>query len=321
MLFGQQWILSPWMWLLVVVFVDVAHVYATIFRTYWSKAQRKLYGDVLWVIPLACFVLAVLIHQASAVWFWRLLAYTAVWHFIRQQYGFMRLYMRHESSNRFSRALHACVIYSATIFPMLQWHLQGGKNFHWMIDGDFLLGDGRYVALWPFLEAVYGLLLLIFIIYEIRSIRNGASFNWPKHLVIWGSVSSWYLGIVYFNGDLTFTLLNVIAHGIPYITLIWITDARRMVGIKKPIARALVFISIILVLATLEEGLWDGFVWREHPHFFSWLYPVQSLGDRTWLHLIIPLLALPQLVHYVLDGFIWKMRHISTEEKPHSTNN
>ena len=29
------------------------------------------------------------------------------------------------------------------------------------------------------------------------------------------------MGIVYFKGDLTFTLLNVVSHGIPYYALVW----------------------------------------------------------------------------------------------------
>jgi hypothetical protein len=44
-------------------------------------------------------------------------------------------------------------------------------------------------------------------------------FNIPKNLIIIGTLSSWFFGIVYFNNDLVFTLLNVVSHGIPYMAL------------------------------------------------------------------------------------------------------
>ena len=31
--------------------------------------------------------------------------------------------------------------------------------------------------------------------------------------------------------------------------------------------------------------------------------------NQTALSFLVPLLALPQITHYILDGFIWKIRH------------
>ena len=59
------------------------------------------------------------------------------------------------------------------------------------------------------------------------------------------------------------------------------------------------------MLALLEEGLWDIAVFRDHPAFFGVFYDDQVAPHSalTWL---VPLLSLPQLTHYVLDGIIWK---------------
>jgi len=48
---------------------------------------------------------------------------------------------------------------------------------------------------------------------------------------------------------------------------------------------------------------WDRGVWQDR----SWLFgsPWQ-IGDLKLV--LVPLLALPQLVHYVLDGFIWRRK-------------
>ncbi|MGZ3476685.1 MAG: hypothetical protein ACXWUG_22920, partial [Polyangiales bacterium] len=54
--------------------------------------------------------------------------------------------------------------------------------------------------------------------------------------------------------------------------------------------------------ALIEEGLWDRFVWHDHEHLFG---EGELLSPRA-LAFLVPLLALPQAVHYALDGVIWR---------------
>lgn len=70
----------------------------------------------------------------------------------------------------------------------------------------------------------------------------------------------------------------------------------------------LVFFSLLGILAYLEEGLWDGLVWREHATVFSWFQVLPVVTEQPLLALLVPLLALPQMTHYVLDGFIWRRK-------------
>jgi hypothetical protein len=56
----------------------------------------------------------------------------------------------------------------------------------------------------------------------------------------------------------------------------------------------------------VEEGLWDGLVWREHGTVFGWFAHLPTVGSSALLRWVVPLLALPQATHYVLDGFIWR---------------
>ncbi|WP_288880196.1 hypothetical protein [Pedobacter panaciterrae] len=46
---------------------------------------------------------------------------------------------------------------------------------------------------------------------------------------------------------------------------------------------------------------------------FSIFSSLPKVIDMSMLTLLVPLLALPQSTHYVLDGFIWKLK--SSEEK------
>lgn len=308
-------LLSPMSWLIMVVGIDVAHVYSTIFRTYWTRESRMRGGALLWSIPLMCLVVGVLVHMASPAWFWRLLAYAAVWHFVRQQYGFMRLYQRNETRLPWQRFISALAIYSATIYPVLYWHLSGDRAFHWMVEGDFWKFPQVPKTALSVLEFLYFMILLVYATTEVIQIVRTKTFNVPKLLLIAGTYVSWYFGIVYFNGDWAFTALNVISHGIPYLTLIWITDGKSIGSSQRAWRNVWVYALVVVFLAMGEEALWDGLVWRDHPGFFQWLYPPEPLQDRAWLNLLVPLLALPQLVHYVLDGFIWRASYGSHAAK------
>ena len=63
------------------------------------------------------------------------------------------------------------------------------------------------------------------------------------------------------------------------------------------------------MFAFIEEGLWDFTLWKEHKTIFGTTRVLDvNLSDQL-LSFVVPLLALPQITHYILDGFIWKVRH------------
>jgi hypothetical protein len=302
---------DPLWWLFLIVFVDVAHVYSTLFRAYWARESRQKFGEKLWVIPLVCLVIGVMLHMWSPLWFWRLLAYAAVWHFVRQQYGFLRLYERNEVHLNWRRRLSALTIYTATVYPLLFWHLSGDRQFHWMVDGDFMSMKTASPFVLEVFRWLYFTVIAVYVTTEIRYALTKQLVNWPKNLFVFGTVISWYFGIIFFNGDMAFTALNVISHGVPYLMLVWLSDGARIIKGRQTWQGVIFFLGIVILLAWSEEALWDSLVWRDHAVFFKWLYPEQPIGDRTWLNLIVPLLALPQLVHYVLDGFIWRRKSLA----------
>jgi len=52
----------------------------------------------------------------DVIFFWRAMAYLAVFHFVRQQYGFLRLYSRQEIPS-ISTKIDSITIYFTTITP------------------------------------------------------------------------------------------------------------------------------------------------------------------------------------------------------------
>lgn len=307
---------SELLWFILIVCIDVGHVYSTIYRTYMDKETIRKNRMLFFLSPLLLYLTGVMLHSIHPLFFWRAMAYLAVFHFIRQQYGFMRLYSRNEKQNPIFRKIDGVTIYAATLYPMIYWHTQGKQNFNWFIENDFFYINQP--GLTPVFFVIYLAILFIYLVKEIFIVFTEKKFNLPKNLLTFGTIVSWYMGIVYFKGDLTFTLLNVVSHGIPYYALVWAygNNQQKKITMKENWMKLFfnpknifLFVGFLVVLAYLEEMLWDGFIWKEHNSVFPLTNLLPDLtGFKNLTSLVIPLLALPQLMHYFIDGFIWKMK-------------
>jgi len=303
-------------WVVLIVMIDVAHVYSTLYRTYFNPLEFKKQQHVLVAIPVFCYIIGVIVYAYDGLVFWRILAYLAVYHFVRQQYGFMRIYSRNQHQSTTGRHIDTAVIYIATIYPLIYWHFTTKRNFNWFIDGDFVLF--HFNGILDISLVIYVLIITAYLIKEIVLYIKTRYLNLPKTLLILGTLLSWYFGIVYYNGDMAFTTLNVVSHGIPYMALIWFYERKRFTKTGSLSGRLLkitfsrygvtVFVGLIIFFAYMEEGLWDGLVWREHAAFFKPFASLPAITGTGLLTVLVPLLSLPQSTHYVLDGFIWKIK-------------
>ncbi len=303
-----------WLWVSAVVFVDVAHVWATGWRVYADGEEFRSRASLYLAVPAACWAAGVVLHSLSALAFWRVLAYAAVFHFVRQQYGWVALYRRKNGEEEgFARRLDAAVIYGATLVPLLFWHAHQPRRFQWFVRGDFLSGLPPAVSLTAML--LYAGVFAAWLAKELARVRRGLPVSWGKLLVVTSTVVMWFGGIVVLNSDYAFTVTNVIVHGVPYFGLVFLT-ARARSGERAAAGRppsladagarsAALFLLPLFALAFLEEWGWDRLVWHENRAIF----PGPALEPATLLlSLIVPLLALPQATHYVLDGFLWRIR-------------
>ncbi|MDI9342115.1 MAG: hypothetical protein QM534_16195 [Sediminibacterium sp.] len=307
---------NEWFWLLLVVCVDVGHVYSTLYRTYMDRDTLSKRKVLFYSVPLLAYLSGVVLHLIDGLVFWRCLAYLAVFHFIRQQYGFMRLYSRHEE-NKIYRQIDTLTIYAACIYPLLHWHFNGPEAFNWFIDGDFFYLHSDTLS--TISGILYCSILALYIGKEIHCGFTTGSLSIPKNLLVLGTITSWYFGIVYFRTDLSFTLLNIVSHGVPYYALVWAHGNKKSAspavyksGFLKTIFSPrylLLFLGIVFVLAYLEEWIWDNAVWREHRTIFlAWPEFPDFSQHPVMMSLLVPLLTMPQMLHYIIDAFIWKIK-------------
>lgn len=305
---------SPtWTWIAGVLLVDVAHVWSTIFVTYWDPYERRRRSWLYSVTPLIAYLAACGLYQFGDQIFWRTIAYLAAFHFVRQQYGWMMLYRgRAGQRDRLGRWLDGALIYATMLYPLIVWHTTLPRNFWWMRERDFATGVPGVMA--SIALALYVGLAIVYVARAVRELVAGATITWGKHLLVLTTAACWYLGIVGTNSDYAFTVTNIFIHGIPYMVLVFMYARRVTVPavergvtarlLAKRKYALLMFVTTLWAIAYAEELLWDHAAWHDHPGLFGASTEHGLLAQLApWL---VPLLVTPQLVHYLLDGFLWR---------------
>lgn len=296
-----------WAWLLLVVCVDVAHVWSTLFRTYLDAEEVRRRAGLYVTAPLAAYIVGVVAHFASPRLFWSLFAYVALFHFVRQQYGWVALYNRKARASEVERRLDTAAIYAATVGPVVWWHANLPRAFWWFVENDFISGLPSWagtVAL-----GAHFAVLAAWAGFQLLRVLRGEGLQVGKVLLVLATWVTWYGGIVLARDDFAFTVMNVLLHGVPYFALLLSyargRNAEGGYGRFGVLVRAGLpgFLLFLAALAFMEELLWDKLVWHERPGLFG--ADVLTLSPDV-LALVVPLLALPQATHYVLDAFVWK---------------
>lgn len=296
-----------WTWISAVLLIDVAHVWSSAFRVYFDSEEFKNRFWLYTLVPLCGYAVGVAVYsEYGALAFWTALAYVAVFHFVRQQFGWVVLYRaKLREKSRAAFWIDAAAIYLATVYPLIFWMTSLPRNFQWFVPNDFFnLPQAVERILFP----IYVLALAAYFGKSFYLYFKTGFLNPGKDIILATTALCWYLGIVYFNSDYAFTVTNVIIHGVPYFALVYFYARSRRAqaarGYQILSNHWIIFLATLWALAYAEELLWDKGVWHERGWMFGAGWELED-----WKTYFVPLLAVPQLTHYVLDGFIWRRKY------------
>ena len=169
-----------WAFISIIILFDVAHVWATNYRVYFDfkEVKRRPYFYLL-PIPIF-FALSFSIYSYSSSLYWTILAYVAVFHFIKQPWGFLSIYKRkYQEHSRFDLHLDKYMVWAAGIYPVLIWQGSPGRVFDWFNAGESFIVQVHK----DFIPSLYFLYLLGICIYIFRQIylfQVKDFFNLPK---------------------------------------------------------------------------------------------------------------------------------------------
>lgn len=303
-----------WVYIGVVVAFDVAHVWSTLYISYLDgEAFRRRRALFLLPIPIALLV-SWRLHSISPELFWTVVAYFAIHHFIAQHWGFVALYRyRAGEKGALDRRLDKAAVWTGALGPLLLWHASPDRQLAWFGNGEVFL-----VRLDPALRADILLVMAVvgaaWITRQVWQAGRG-KLNAGKALWMVGSWLSWSIGLLASHPIVALAAVNLM-HGLPFLGLVWFRCNRRWQGRRASGATGVlawlsqrrawaVFWGALVLVALVEETIWDGAVWGKYvPALTGW----ETLDvSGVWGSLLVALLATPQLVHYTLDRFLWKM--------------
>lgn len=303
-----------WAFLILAVAFDVAHVWTTTLRTYLDHSELTRRPKLYLLAPPAVLLVTLLLTLYSLTIFWTCAAYLAIYHFIKQDYGFLALYKaKLRESNPLDYKLDKITLYTVTIAPILLWHASPSRHFDWFNAGEqFLIRIPS--SLKPTIIIVYSSIITLYTARQIQRFKHDSSFNTGKNLLLLLITTRWAIGSLLDHPLVSLAFINVF-HGLPYMILLFTTCQRKWTQ-QKPIHwteklsqyltlqhNAALYFSVFVLIACLEETLWDGLVWRVYlPQIIS----IPKLPHKA-IAITTALLAFPQLLHYILDAFIWKL--------------
>ncbi|MEK7390053.1 MAG: hypothetical protein AAB036_10180 [Elusimicrobiota bacterium] len=304
--------LPLWGWITIVMFVDGAHSWAILHRTYLDPDEWSRRKTLFLCFPPAYWLCAFIVYSMDALVFWRLFAAFAYYHVIRQQYGFMRYYQSlHREPPGWSRLLDSAAIYAAMLYPLLFRYADPSRSWAFVfMPGDMIRLPAELLA--P-ARALYQLTLTAFAARQAWLLARGRPVNRGKIFLIVSTSLTWYVGIVHFNSGLAGVLAITIAHGLPYLALIWIFSARkwsrqegrprRMFAPDAP--GVALYLGFLCALAYGLEFLREIPLHIHGEAFFG-------ITDRISIPpgaaaFLVTLTSVPPATHYFLDAFIWRL--------------
>ena len=265
------------------------HVFATVTRTYFDKAERKKLGWFLWILVPLLFVGPIMALAGYSSLFFLLAFCWQQFHVVKQHFGFVMLYKaKNRERDATDRKLDRYFLLASLFVPL----------------GLFLLRTHPTARLpWvaPAAPGAYAILTAAWLLRQAQKWRAGAEMNWPKLALLAGVVPLQWLALGFgarFGpaGVLQAAIPLGLFHGLQYHRLLWFHNTNRY---SSPDARerngfAAVLASKVGLYLTVAIGL--NFLLSFLPPL---LFPHEAVQAAVWG---------VAFTHYCLDARIWHVR-------------
>lgn len=279
--------------------VDGSHVYSTILVSYTDKNIWQQLKPLFLIVPLMLFVSAFAFkYSGSPQYFFYFLAYLAMIHFIRQEFGWMKIASRLDASApKWLYYIDVNTSYLMTSLPML-WFLRESNAGFWYQKGDLFtipdsLGQWALYLYWP--------VITIFLVGNILHTFRTKKINVSKFLVFINTFFGWYMAKVFVQHPYLALWLMIFHHGLPYYFIVFkterVTQKLKFLDMTGRFKYPLIYLGCVCVFVLF---------------FFSHsgnLYIVNLKKDFFFGSLVYAIAVVPQMTHFILDGFIWKKKY------------
>ena len=269
--------------------VDGPHVIATVTRTYFDKQQRTRLGWLLWTLPALMLIGPAMVWMGQASLFYLFAVCWQHFHIAKQHVGFVMLWKaKNKEREPLEGKLDRWFLLTSTILPLTLFVVRT-----------------RLASLTPYVwipEAVYALLAIAYVGYQVRKWRAGKPMNTPKLMLLGVLVPLQWIAFGYAatlgpDGIIRAGIALGLFHSFQYHRLLWFhnknryraPDAREKHGFAAFLAKDVGY----YVFAAI--GL----------HALTIIAPQAMFPAVEWLK--AAMWGLP-FMHYLLDSKIWRVR-------------
>lgn len=310
-----------WVWIL---FFDGPHLFATLTRTYFDKAERAsrkrlLLGSLAWCLPPFGTLGWGVATGNRLPWFMFLAVAQvwAYWHVVRQHYGFLVLYQRKagEPAGLANRIDYAA-FYLWMLAPFVSFALR-----HPSARKELGLPAVMSAPEATIVQGMLALTGLAFVLYaggEIRRVYNGAPWNVTKNLFLAACVPLHVVTLLHpsWSTSMELLALPVIVtayHNVQYNGIVWSYARKRYAGdadgakygaASRWTRNVFVWYAMGLLFAFVGRyASWslDGRYWPFTPSTWKLggVFTATDLVNAWWWFVAIH--------HYYLDQKIWRV--------------
>ncbi len=302
--------------IILVLFVDWAHIFAQYHRIFCNPLEEK---KLKLVYPisylLAIPVVAIIVGFLSPPFVDTLLVYFVIFHFIKQQFGFIKIYSKTDGpKTKLVSRMDDLFVYLSMFTPVVYWHTKSfDYNYKWV--SMFIKSPVFNWILWPMLVA-YFLTFIFYIKNEFARTKTNNQFNIPKNIAILVAMLSWGIVSILSDSKLLIIFTVTFTHDVSYTFYVWFVGRRDEHILKKRVNwfswwsvpgffiyfAVLILFSHVIFVVHLEMTMdhnWDYYIYGK---FFNSI----SKAEGFWLNIGWSLFFATQAHHYFIDRFLWK---------------
>jgi hypothetical protein len=282
----------------IMTFMAVGHHVPTFLRAYADPDEFQRHKVKLtFVPPLVLVVMGFLVFTGSP-----LLPMIFIWdqyHFVRQHYGFMRIYdAKNGSIKQTGPNLDLWLCFSLFIFVLarsdLYAYVYGGSLFELGLPPPSWLGP----LLYQVAAAVAIAVVSFFAIDLVRRIRDGEKVSGLKVVVTITTYSVWYYAYVVFDNFYLSYGISSLFHCMQYDAIAWHYNKSKAASMEATPGNAL--------FRFMHQGR----------HLWAYVLAILSYGGVSLVlggmapAFVLMLNRTTGVLHYYYDAFIWKVRRV-----------
>ncbi|MCB9868796.1 MAG: tetratricopeptide repeat protein [Planctomycetes bacterium] len=292
---------------LVLAFGAMGHNLPGMLRAYGDRALFRRFALRFVLAPLVlgvvCFDLTFRGSSAIAV----IALLWSVWHALMQIYGFLRIYDAKVGAHQPANAwldFWMCLAWFAgalLVSDSRTYYVQSlAGSFGFDPLSASTLQQLRGAAL-----VALGALTCGYVVHQVVRMRAGAPINLRKNVLLLAAIVTWWYANVFTQDVMLGLVMFEVFHDVQYLAIVWLFNRRRAAADD-----AGGFTRFLFRSSWGMVGLYVGLVLA----YGAFMPLTRGLAERSasWSKVISALVLTSAMLHYYFDGFIWKVREVST---------